>query len=423
MKKLILGLVLFVVGFVVGGAVAQAPVTLEFWDMTWGPAEYIETAEGLVQQFEAEHPDIKIDYRSVPWNNWYQTFLVAVGSGTAPDVSTGGAFQPVQFYDVGAVMPVDDVIEAMRAEGTLDDYEPRVVEAYHYDGHYVAVPWSTGTRAWYYRKSMFEEAGLELPTTWDEFAAAAKALTKDGKYGLVAAGDTGGTQYLYSLMINNGGGLFTAEGEPNLMDERNIEALQFYSDLAKAGVIHPSSASISLTEANDVFARGDAAMILSGPGIAIQYPDIFDDIGVLPPIKGPHGDTGTFTSVAGIMVYTQTEHPDEAKTFVKWWAENEKPLWVDGNIGGNVPARKSFLDDPHFQDNTLMASIIKEYLPIGKYVGAQYPSFFPALNEVEGEGFMQTLTQDLLQGKDMTASLETAARTFDSVTKNLELGQ
>ena len=63
-------------------ASAQQPVTLNFWDMIWGPPEYIDAAKGLVDQFNTEHPEIKVEYRSVPWNNWYQTFVTAIGAGT-----------------------------------------------------------------------------------------------------------------------------------------------------------------------------------------------------------------------------------------------------------------------------------------------------------------------------------------------------
>ncbi len=64
-------------------------VDLQFWDMIWGGPEYIDAGKALVAQFNQEHHDITASYRSIPWTNWYQTFLTAIGSGTAPDLSTG----------------------------------------------------------------------------------------------------------------------------------------------------------------------------------------------------------------------------------------------------------------------------------------------------------------------------------------------
>ena len=63
-------------------------VELVFWDMVWGGADaYIPTAEKMVEQFNEEHPDIHVTYQSTAWQNFYQTFLTAVTSGVAPDVT------------------------------------------------------------------------------------------------------------------------------------------------------------------------------------------------------------------------------------------------------------------------------------------------------------------------------------------------
>jgi multiple sugar transport system substrate-binding protein len=60
--------------------------------MIWGAPEYIDAGKALVAQFNQEHPDITVTYRSIPWANWYQTFVTAIGSGTAPDLSTGAGY-------------------------------------------------------------------------------------------------------------------------------------------------------------------------------------------------------------------------------------------------------------------------------------------------------------------------------------------
>ena len=87
------------------------------------------------------NPAIQVEYRSTPWANWYQTFTTAIGAGTAPDVSTGAAYQAVQFYDQGAVAAVNDVVAALESSGALADFLPSTIERLRYDDHDVAVPW------------------------------------------------------------------------------------------------------------------------------------------------------------------------------------------------------------------------------------------------------------------------------------------
>jgi hypothetical protein len=82
--------------------------------MVWCPPDYIDTAEELIEQFNDEHPHIQVEYRSIPWANWSETFVTAIGSGTAPDISTGAGYQSAQFYEIGAIMPINDVIDELR---------------------------------------------------------------------------------------------------------------------------------------------------------------------------------------------------------------------------------------------------------------------------------------------------------------------
>ena len=111
---------------------AKDPVDLQFGDMNWAGPEYIDTGKALVERFNQEHPDIKVTYRTIPWKNWYTTFVTAIASGTAPDISTGAGYQAVQLYDQGAILPIDDVISEWKAGGKLDDFLPNTVETLKY---------------------------------------------------------------------------------------------------------------------------------------------------------------------------------------------------------------------------------------------------------------------------------------------------
>ncbi|MBZ0298105.1 MAG: sugar ABC transporter substrate-binding protein, partial [Anaerolineae bacterium] len=61
--------------------------------------------------------------------------------------------------------------------------------------------------------------------------------------------------------------------------------------------------------------------------------------------------------------------------------------------------------------------ILDEWVPIGQTTGTHLNSIFPALNEIEGEGVMQTLTQDILLGKDATESLQRAADRIKAIVE------
>ena len=231
-------IVLTSITMLVSSATSQAKdaVDLQFWDMIWGGPEYIDTGKALVAKFNQEHPDITVTYRSIPWKDWYPTFVTAIASGTAPDISTGAGYQAVQLYDQGAILPIDDVISEWKANGKLDDFLPKTIETLKYDDHYVALPWAIDIRVWYYRKDLFEQANIQPPTSWQEIKSAAKTLTKPDKdqYGMVTAGDTLGSHLLLALILNNGGGLFTKDRALDVGSDRNLEAKRYLGDLAQS---------------------------------------------------------------------------------------------------------------------------------------------------------------------------------------------
>jgi len=396
---------------------AHAQVTLNFWDMIWGPPEYIEAAKALVAKFNQEHPGIEVKYRSVPWANWYQTYVTAIAAGTAPDLSTGAGYQAVQLYEMGAIRPLDDLIGELTASGALADFLPGTVERLRFDNHTVALPWGIDIRVWFYRKDLLADAKLTVPQSWADLRAAAKAETAEGRFGVVASGDTGGSHYLYSLILNNGGGLFDSNGALAFGTSANREALAFMSDLVKDGSVSPASAGYDSDARRRTFLQGQAGFVLDGPSFAESAPaGGRDQIGVLAPLAVPHGDKATIAWVNNIMVYQQTQHPAETKTFLTWWSKNELALWTEGHCR-QLPARRSFAADAYFQNDPIRRFVIDTWLPISKSTGTFAPSTFPKLNAVEGDGVMQSLTQEILQGKDLAPAMAKADDKLKAILK------
>ena len=95
---------------------------------------------------------------------------------------------------------------------------------------------------WWYRKSLFDDAGAKVPTTWDELMTAGEALKKKGYFGFgdgAGAGNNIGAHTMVFMMINNGGGMFTPDGKLDVLNERNVEAIDFIIQLVKAGISRP----------------------------------------------------------------------------------------------------------------------------------------------------------------------------------------
>ena len=188
----------------------------------------------------------KASYQIIQWNNFYQTFSSAIASKTGPAVSTGGGFQAFQFEQQGQIAYADKVIDELKKNGQFDDFLPGVLEPFKTDKGYVAVPWQLDMRVFWYRKSLFEKAGVALPTDWPSLLEAGKALKKIGAFGFATgagAGNNYGNHSMIMMMVNNGGGVFTKDGELDVMNDRNIEAMEFVLELVSNGIVDPAAVS------------------------------------------------------------------------------------------------------------------------------------------------------------------------------------
>ena len=126
----------------------------------------------------------------------------------------------------------------------------------------MAVPWQLDMRVFWYRKSLFEKAGVEVPTDWASLLEAGKALKKIGAFGFATgagAGNNIGTHSMVMMMINNGGGVFTKDGKLDVMNDRNVEAIEFVLELVSNGIIDPASVSYTTDNLNAQWKNKKAA--------------------------------------------------------------------------------------------------------------------------------------------------------------------
>lgn len=394
--------------------------TLKFWDMPWGQADYSAAAKKLTQSYVPKGGLPKASYQTIQWNNFYQTFSSAVASKTGPAVSTGGGFQAFQFADQGAIAYADDLIDSMKKSGQLDDFLPGTVESMKTKNGYVAMPWQLDLRVMWYRKSLLEKAGVDVPTDWDSFKEAGKALAKIGAFGFgtgAGAGNTLGSQGLLAMMINNGGGLFNKEGKPDAVNERNVEAMEYVRELVALGIIDPAAVSYSTDNLINAWKTNKIGMGWYTPGLAPAIGDTTGDVLVASPLAGPHGDTGTIGYTNNIMMYKNTPSQQGSEEFLTYYLKNMKTLW-DTNVVPAIPVLKSIAESDNFKKDTQSFKIVKEWQPVSKTLAAKSDLAFGALAAVDGSQGLQQFTQTMLQGKtDAKTALQTFQVALEGIVK------
>ncbi len=358
-----------------------------FWDMVWGPPEYIEAAQKLVDQFNSENPGITVTYQSIPWAGFSEAFTTAIAGGIAPDVHS---LAQVEYADQGLAVPLDSIIEEWEAEGKLDElYDPGMLDIYKYGGVQYGLPYASGPFGIIYRKDILQEAGIEPPSNWDELYEAAKALTTEDQFGFVfpSLGPVGHWCYCF-FMMNNGGGVINANGEPDFDNDRNVEALDYLRRFKDEGLAPEGVASYENQDVTALFFQGKAVFAFVSsfdiPGVWKQPEEFSANVEILPVIESPHGLKNAIVPVNGMMSFNQTEYPEASKKFIKWWMENNGDLWTEGNMGF-YPAAKPQFELPVLKEDRLVSAFIEEYYPFAVQPYYPYKENLPELSSVDAE--------------------------------------
>ncbi|MDQ1056963.1 multiple sugar transport system substrate-binding protein [Arthrobacter globiformis] len=400
-----------------GGSATQgggggAGGTVKFWDMPWATPAYNDAAKKIVEGFSGANSS-KASYQLIQWNNFYQTFSSAVASKTGPAVSTGGGFQAFQFEQQGQIAYADKVVDELKKNGQFDDFLPGVLEPFKTDKGYVAVPWQLDIRPLWYRKSLFEKAGVDVPKDWATLLEAGKAMKNIGAVGFATgsgAGNNIGNHLMIMMMLNNGGGVFTTDGQLDVMNDRNVEAVEFLLELVSNGVIDPAAVSYTTDNLNAQWKDKKAAYGMLTLGVPERVGDTSGDIVVASPIAGPHGDKAALIFPNNIMMYTNTPSQEASEAFLVYYLGQIKELWRQ-KLMNALPVFKSITELPEFKQDPNNVKIVKEYQPIGKTFAAQGNTLSADLAVLDGGQALNQLTQTILTGK---TDAKSALQAFES---------
>lgn len=312
---------------------------------SWGSKSEIEILEPILEEFEKENPEIKIDFMHIP-QNYFQKLHLLFASNTAPDVIfINNLYLPI-YADAGKLEDLTDynLID--------DDFYPKATEALSRNGKIYGIPRDVSNLVIFYNKDIFDKKHLPYPnnnTTISEFLELAQKTTdkENGIYGISFEEDP---LFYLPYLMSEGGGLLADDGQTEILETTPSQsAINFYSDLRNKYHVAPKkSESASLTMAQ-MFLQGKLAMHLTGRWLVPKYRESaeFDwDIAQFP--KGTKGSIVPLDA-SGWAISKDSKHKTEAAKLIKFLSSKES-LEKFSQSGLIVPARKSSANSPSFLD-------------------------------------------------------------------------
>lgn len=208
-----------------------SPVEITFWHAMNGVQE--ETLTALTQEFMDANPNIKVTLQNQSSYNELQQKLTATLASpkNLPTMTQAYADWMLNPVQDGLVLNLDDYInnETIGIK-EFDDIVPSLLEAATYDGNIYGLPFNKSTEVIWYNKTLFDELGLEVPTTYEELASVSKEINE--KKGIVGTGFDSLNNYYTTYLKNQG---VTFDKDLDVTSEASANAANYYLDGIKEG--------------------------------------------------------------------------------------------------------------------------------------------------------------------------------------------
>ncbi len=232
--------------------------------------EFDDSIQKLINVYQKDTGN-EVETIFVNWGNAYQQFVNSMMAGIPADIVQLGGVWPVEFVDKGAFASVDDYMP----KAIVDNFIPNGFDAMTgADGKRYGLPWDGSTWGLFYRKDLFEAAGLDPnkpPKNWDELIEYAKKLTKsDGsQYGLmIPSGGWEPDAYFNQFMWQSGNEIIVKKDNTtigNFNTPEGLRASQFFYDLTNTFKVMPKEVTGMMWEPiKNAFVDGKCAMMYNG---------------------------------------------------------------------------------------------------------------------------------------------------------------
>ncbi|MEO3776603.1 extracellular solute-binding protein [Micromonospora sp. B11E3] len=238
------------------GGGGEGDGTLTVWSLE-NQTDRVQATQAIADRFTSQ-TGVKVKIVATDENQFTSLITSAAAAGTLPDVVGALPLASV------AQMASNDLLDTDAAKSVVDGlgrdtFSPRALELVSQNGKQLAVPSDGWAQLLFYRKDLFDKAGLPAPDTFDKIRQAAQKLNTGGMAGVTIAtvsNDAFTAQTFENFALGNGCQLVDDAKNVTLDSPQCVETFQLYGDLVKNWSV-PGAQDVDTTRATYRFeARG-----------------------------------------------------------------------------------------------------------------------------------------------------------------------
>ncbi|GHF26433.1 ABC transporter substrate-binding protein [Pseudolysinimonas yzui] len=400
-------------------AAESGPVEITFLVDNGDPT--VQRSEALVDAFNAENPDITVTVETRPQgadgDNVVKTRLA---TGDMSDVfwyNAGSLFQALSPEQT--LVPLDDTIVG----NVVDSFKAGVTAG----GNVYGVPVGTAMGGGVlYNIPIYEELGLSVPKTWDEFIANSEAIQEAGKTAIIQTYADTWTSQLFVLgdfanvLADNPewADRYTANEVKYATDDSARAGFEHLQEVFEKGLLNADFGSATFDDGVRMVATGEGAhypmLTFAVTTLEANYPDQLNDVGFF---ALPGNDAGTnplttwLSAGAYIPVTTEGAKLEAAKKFLAFIASVDGCDALTDAVGAG---------GPYFVEGCTLPNdvprVVSDLLPYFQVEGGAYPAL-EFLSPIKGPGLEQIT---VAVGSGITSAADGAAQYDVDVEKQAQ---
>ncbi|MEJ9221373.1 ABC transporter substrate-binding protein [Paenibacillus glucanolyticus] len=338
-----------------GGGGTEAPsgdkgkTTVQFWHSLGGKnGEYMDA---LIQRFNASHEDIEVvGTFQGSYDETVTKLQQAIASGTGPDVSMLERAYVQMFADSDVL---EDLTPYLEGSGiSVDDFTPGLMGHSTFNDQLVSLPLNRSTPILHVNKTLLDELGLQIPTTWEEMKEVANALVvKEGseykRYGVTMPYDT----WYPIAMISQAGGTFFNDDHSSIGFGDNgagAKMFGYLKDLQSTGALYYPPAQDSGNIVNSMFVEGKVGMMYQSTGSigGLSSTVDFDYVTAFLPKDEVYANP---TGGANVTMLSSSKNKEAAWEFIRWMEMEEEGGLEFILQSGYLPFTKKMVESEKMQ--------------------------------------------------------------------------
>lgn len=334
------------------------PVVIRFMDNMASPVRDQAYAE-IIGRFEAENPDIRIEYETVPWDQSHSKLVTLGSTGSMPDVVQVHPTWISEFVSAGWIAPLDSYLETYEHRDGFTEYTKNVLldqtQRQVYGDVYV-IPDAILTNGIFVRTDWMDAAGIAYEDwSWNDFLGAAEKLTNsaENRFGLSFRGGRAAYhQASFLLYAATGGRVYDETGKCLFDSPECIDIFTKYVDLYKNGYAPKDAINWGFAEMCQGFTSGLTGMLnQTCEVIDLCNKSLQDDQWTVAPLPKSDIDGKIYNEISfsnGYAVAANSEHQEAAWKFIAYLSSPESAA-IYGKANLLIPVMSEALSDPFFE--------------------------------------------------------------------------